>query len=273
LAEAQGGRGMAGATYGVAQSMAAEASRQAEQARKALGGLQPGATAMDRAKLEAAAEAAAKAEQTATERMIGANQERLAQEERIRDVRLQSADESIAKTQEEIAMRQSLIDREKQRLMSAQERIAGMNEGEKAQYAELIQRARAGGELTSEEFRQLKTVGLEETDRLSREYAEKMSRGFLQQTGMGKEEADRISRLEKEKKAMEVTLKDQRDLRVNIERDDNALVQRIAEQIQKQMEERDRKLEQTLAQELEKAKNQNARAAAARQTSVRTSST
>lgn len=251
-------RDKAGAAYNRAGTMADDAHRAAEEMRSRVGTLAATgkidgrtANADDATKLRSQAEAAYQREQEAMARLTQTNQERLAAEERIRDVRISAADEAIGKTREEISLREGLIEKERQRLMSAQERIASMSEGEKSEYKRVLDKARSGQDLTAEEFRQIGNVNTEETERLRREYADRMSKAFMDSTGLGKDEQQRIDRLRKEQEALQVRLKDDREMRVNIERDDGAMAQRISDEIVRQMGDRDRRLIEAIERNVE----------------------
>lgn len=215
--------------------------REREDAEKKLTGDVGGPVQAD--ELRGKASAARQAEAALQQQLLSVTGQRLQQEQQISEIRKSAADQSIQSTRDEIQLRQQLVEADKQRLMSAEERIAGMNEQQQAALAKTIQKARSGQTLTAEEFGQIGSLsGLSEIDSLRRKQAEERARAFMAQTGVGKEERDRMRVNEEAQKQLEIRLKDQRELRVNIERDDNALIEGIVSRVAEETERRDKAL-------------------------------
>ncbi|MCL4191289.1 MAG: hypothetical protein KJZ87_06055 [Thermoguttaceae bacterium] len=239
-AAAEAGLTGARGAFGVESAAFRDAQQRAQAERERMATLQGTnkidgriATGADRARLEEAIAATSKAEQDAMARLASANEQRIQQEERIAGIRQASAEAAIQSTQEEIALRESLIEKDRQRLMSAAERIASMTKAEQEQYGQLIQKARGGGELSAEEFRKLGTVSTEETEKLRRDYAEKMSAGFFQQFGVGDIERRRMQDNEKLQQELRVRLEDQRKLSVDVQIDSERIVREVSEEASK----------------------------------------
>lgn len=239
-AAAEAGLTGARGAFGVESAAFRDAQQRAQAERERMATLQGTnkidgriATGADRARLEEAIAATSKAEEDAMARLAAANENRIRQEEQIAGIRQAVAEQAIQSTQEEIALRESLIEKDRQRLMSAAERIASMTKAEQEQYGQLIQKARGGGELSAEEFRKLGTVSTEETEKLRREYAERNSADFIQRFGIGDIERRRMADNEKLRQDLEVTLKDQRKLSVDVQIDSEKIVREVSDEAAK----------------------------------------
>jgi len=254
-AAAQAGLDTARGQYGVESQSFTAAQEEARRAREQLAELQAGKgvtgqSAADRARLEETVAATAKAEEEAMSRLTAANDQRIRQEEQIAGIRQAAAENAIQKTQEEIALRDTLIEKDRQRLMTAAERIASMTKAEQEQYGQLIQKARGGGELSAEEFRRLGTVSTEETEKLRRDYAERMSAGFFQQFGVGDIERQRMERMQRERNELEVRLKDERKIAVDVQIDSERIVREAETEIRKLLDAYHQQIETMLNERL-----------------------
>lgn len=199
-------------------------------AREALSGaMSRGGSLIEVERLRAVVEETAKAEEDAASRLAAANEQRIQQEERIAGIRQQSAEIAIQKTQEEMALREEMIERDRQRLMTAAERIAGMTGAEQEQYGQLLQKARAGGELTAEEYRKLGTVDLEETRKLREQYTQRMAAGFFETYGIGEIERNRMAENKRLEEELQVRLKDERKIAVDVQLDGERIVREVTE--------------------------------------------
>lgn len=221
-------------------------------------------------RLQSAREAAAEAGQ----REIAAAQERLQVEQEITAEKIRAADESIARTEQEISLREQWIENERQRLMSAEERFGQLTTAEQQQVIGIAQRAEAGDKnLTVEEMQKLQRVGTREAKQLASDFFRQRAEagGFSERFG-GKERAN-IEEWAGEKSQLEVRLKDQREFKVSLERDDAKLADQLASQVEDILETRDAELEQRFSDVLERRLNgmnrQRAEAAQARRAVIR----
>lgn len=166
-------------------------------------------------------------------------QERLEGEKAISAERLRAADEAISKTQDELTMRQEFIKAERERLMSAQERFGQMTPEQQQRLIGLKRRADAGEELSMPDMQELErgigTRGVSEmagaayrTNALRHGWAE-----------IAEPEERRLALDETVAQQLEVKLKDQRELRVTMERDDDKLAEKLAARIRDERDKRD----------------------------------
>jgi hypothetical protein len=238
------------AAQGRAGLMAEESRRRLEAAQ---GRMSEAATPEGRAAAEGELSAAMRLSLEAEQRLMQATQDRKTQEESIANVRRQSADENIARTRDEISLRQGLIDQERQRMMSAAERVASMNPAQQAELARVWEKVQTRPEAaTSEDFNTLGGLaGLRPVDEMRRSLAERMTQPFFDRTGLLKQSQDTVSRLQKEIDRMNVTVKDQRELRVNVERDDSDAIDRAAATILEQFRRYDQNFEESLTRKLQ----------------------
>lgn len=251
------GRGLRGSDFD--QARAAELAEMnkgvAEQARSRLAGLE-GKQATDAsgvAELDAQIAEARKEAAAASQAEIQSVKERLSVEERISKEKIAAADEAISKAEQEIKLREDAIQREQERLMSAQEKFALMSPEERQRTKELMQRAEAGEQLSAEEYDFLGKLGTGRLNDLRRQgLLDIAEREGFNEGGFGRDEQQRISEEEAAKKAAEITLKDQRELKVSIERDTDALVQTLSDEISRLMKERDEDLKASVIREVER---------------------
>jgi hypothetical protein len=250
--EAREGRDTAYASHALAGRQAEETRQSLAVAQRNLSAGGASTSLEARAGLESQVEKAKREAEAADARRVQTAWEVLSQEERIKQVRISAADESISKTQQEINLRQKLIDQDRGRLMTAKDRIANMGEGEQAEFGRVLLKARHDiRTLTSEEHRLLSSVDTEETANLRRGSAEFRSRAFFERYGFGREENERIARNEEASKNLVATLKDDRELRQTVERDDNEVVRKVGERFREIINERDRLLLDKIQRELE----------------------
>jgi hypothetical protein len=207
--------------------------------------------AEERARIEGEIAAAQRESVAAQNRLLEETQNRLRTEQEISRVRIQAAERGVQFTKDEIALREQLIEREQGRVRSAQERLAGMSEAEFAEFRRQVEEIRrqqaAGGELTSDQFKFAQGLrDYSEFDDITRRAAETTGERRRQQLGLAETEAENAARLRGEKKdleqKLEVQLRDERELRLTVERDDSGLARRLAEEAATIMQERDRTL-------------------------------
>jgi len=185
----------------------------------------------------------------AENRAVALAQQRLTAEQEISRERISTVDKSIAGAQQELAIRQAAVDAEKTRLMSAQERLAGMTDEQQAEFAEKVKGVRsaveAGGTLTAEQFQFAQQwSGLREFEGIKEVQAEKRAGGLMAGLGLGKEEQSRMAQAQaglvgdpkgeffgKASTAIEATIKQQQDVRVKMEADEEAIVRKITEEV------------------------------------------
>jgi|GEM_PF-6174715 len=203
-----------------------------------------------RAELAKAQEDAVKA----SDRLAESAKERLRAEQEMAKVRIDAADKALKKSQEELDARKEGIKEEQNRLKSAEERFGAMTRGEQREMIRIQKKADEGGTLSVEEAKRLEGLGTRRTEAIaSSTYRSRAdAAGFGKY--FGKEERAEIGKLQKEAKALEIQIRDQRQLKVTIERDDAALARALGEMVRREMEIRDRILEQMVAAELKKTK-------------------
>lgn len=210
-----------------------------------------GAGAQERVRIEEQIKAAQEQQVAAQQKMAEASRERLAVEQEVGRVRLEAAERGIQFTKDEIALREQLIEREKGKVRSAQERLAGMNDEEFARFQQQIKDIRGkqatGEELTAEEFKFAQGLrDYKEFDDITRRAAETTGERRRAALGLGATEVANVDRLGEEKKNLQeqlnVQLKDERELRVNIQRDDDKLARQVAREIAQTLADRDKQL-------------------------------
>jgi len=224
------------------------------------------------------------------------DKEHLRTEQEAARIKQQVIGESIRGAQQELSIRKQMIDQAKEQLQTAQQRFGELSPEEQGQRLNLVKRLQeadakdaeaakvesgAGdlddGEmspaerrreaqrlrdeanavrqsLTVDELREARDLGVGSvTTSVNNELEQ---RGGRLREVTGRDERD-VERLEETKQALEVQLKDDRELSVQIERDDNALVESIVPRIVAEMEARDKELEKRIADEV-KARMQQA---------------
>jgi hypothetical protein len=197
----------------------------------------------DAARIQAELEVARKQQADAIQREADATGKRLQTERQISQEKLAAVNASIQGAEQEIALRKQAIQTERERLQGAKERFGAMDPLEQQRVAGLLQQARAGQTLSEEDLQTLQGLGLRETDRIAGEQRRKKAeQGGWTGLNLGMEEKQRIAEEKQAVGALEVKLKDQRELKVNIARDDRKLASDLAEQIAKMLNERDKLL-------------------------------
>jgi hypothetical protein len=240
------------------RSAVEDAKRRVTSAEEATRNKPP--SVVEAAKIDEELSAAQQALAEAEERAVQSAQERLRTEQQVTAEKMAGADRLIKSAQDELSLRQQLIDQEKERFMSVKERIAMMSDEEQAQFMDqvnTIRQKRARGEtLSAEETRFAQQWrGVKELDETFGESVEARSRGVVGALGFddqSQEEIDKINRGEfgdkdrefhgKATSAIEATIKDQREMKVTLERDDDKLARDIAEEVRRLEEERDQRL-------------------------------
>lgn len=240
------------------RSAVEEAKRRVTSAEEATRNKPP--SVVEAAKIDEELSAAQQALAEAEQRAVQSAQERLRTEQQVTAEKMAGADRLIKSAQDELSLRQQLIDQEKERFMSVKERIAMMGDEEQAQFMDqvnTIRQKRARGEtLSAEETRFAQQWrGVKELDKTFGESVEERSRGVVGALGFddqSQEEIDKINRGEfgdkdrefhgKATSAIEATIKDQREMKVTLERDDDKLARDIAEEVRRLEEERDQRL-------------------------------
>jgi len=164
-------------------------------------------------------------------RSAAAAENRLNIEKRIADERIRAADESIAKTQQELNLRQNQIEAERQRLMTAEERFGQLGGEEQERLINLMRRAQNREELSVEDWQAVRGVG-------TRRATEMANRAFRERTAgtefgqfYGLEERERMRNLREQKQELEVRLKGEQEIKVQIEQDSETLAKRLTAEI------------------------------------------
>jgi len=136
-------------------------------------------------------------------------------------------------------------------MKSAEERFGEMSRFEQDRLKRLMKKADSGAELTVKEAQDLRAFGSRAAkDAASESLRAKGRRAGIAGSGLLRGEEAEIKRNEAEQKAQELIIKDQRDLKVTIERDDDALAAKLGAEIRKEMEYRDNILIQKVRDEM-----------------------
>ncbi len=213
----------------------------------------------------AAVEVARQRAVEASDRLREATDERLRAEHEIAEERIRAADEAISKAERERDVRLDAIKTEQTALRSAEERFGAMSTAEQQSLIRIQKKAAAGGDLSVAEAKRLESLGTRGGERIASDLYRRRAdaAGFSQY--FGAEERQEIGRLKKEAAALEVNIKDQRELKVTIQRDDQALAQRLVAAVDREMQVRDRLLEEMVSEKLQQSERRIAQTAAVRE--------
>ena len=171
----------------------------------------------------------------ANEQLATATRSRLDAERAIATIRIRAADESIRRTQDEIAMRKSAIERERDQYRTAEERFGLLSEGEQNQVLSLKKRFDQGQDVGVGGMKQLAQYGtIDEQEALGKYARDRTARtGFKAEFGKEEpgrimQEQARIKQMQKEMAGMEVKVDVGRDYRVKLETNIDATVERLS---------------------------------------------
>lgn len=180
------------------------------------------------------------AQQEAAEYAAKLAQQRLDTEREIIGERRTMLKEEIRGEQEKLKATQTKIKAEKDALLSAQERFGQMNERDQQRVLAIGRKAKENPDaLTRQERAELRNVGLDSTREIASrgDVAAAERAGFS--TVFGGEERSRIDALQKQERQLEISVKDKRELVVQIDREEDELARRAAEAIAAELNERD----------------------------------
>jgi hypothetical protein len=174
----------------------------------------------------------------ATERETAATRNRLQVEQQISQEKIRAAETSVAKAKEEVQYHQQIADAARGRLQSGQERFGQMNPVEQKRAIDLMEQARTKGTagMHPEQLAFLRGIGGDAEETVKAEY---MKRGEAFQEHFGTRDRGLLAQSQAAKQKAEIALKDQRELKVNVERDDESIATRLAEEISMTLKERD----------------------------------
>ena len=196
----------------------------------------PAANPADRAQVEGDLKIAQQEAVAASDRMQKAAQDRLGIEEQIAAAKIDAADKAIDKAQKELDLRKDAIKAEEDRLKSAEERFGQMSQREQAELIRIKKKADSGQDLRIDEAQKLDSLGTRGGRKTASDLYRKRAKAAGFDANFGGGEKKEISRLQKEAEALTVKIKDQREFKVKIETDVDAVSTRLAEQIRKEME-------------------------------------
>jgi hypothetical protein len=233
-----------------------DSQRQLDQARQGLATARENHDVVGVRENEARVEVARQAAIAASDRMVSATQERLSIEKKVAQTRLDAADRAIQKARQELDARKEAIKTEQQRLMSAKERFGQMSRGEQRELIRIKQRADSGARLSVADAQKLQGLGTRDTERIAKqEFSRRGDEGgFGQHFGGG--ERQEINRLKREAEKLTVEIRDKRELRVTVLRDDSALAARLRQTIAHEMEVRDERLIELIEQGNQRTKSE-----------------
>ncbi len=225
-----------------------DSQKQLDQARQSLSTARQNNDMVGSMEAQAQVEQARQAAIAASDRLTSATRDRLDVEKRIGQARLDAADKAIQKAKQELDARKEAIKTEQQRFMSAKERFGQMSRGEQRELIRIKQRADSGARLSVQDAQKLQGLGTRDTEKIaSSEFRQRAKEGgFSDFFGAG--ERQEVNRLKKEAEKLSVEIKDQRELKVTIVRDDNALVARLRKTIEHEMAIRDDRLVELIEQ-------------------------
>lgn len=188
-------------------------------------------------------------------REVDFRKELLSQEKEIAREKIRAADEALRKTQQEIDLRQGIIDREQSRLLSAKERFGQLLPHEQARLARAKTRADAGAALSREESSALRGVGT--GGALDAARSSDLSRADRSNfdSFFGEQERRNIATAQSQKSRLEIELRDTRDLKVKIEDNFDQTAELIASTITQRVAELNGALLQEVEAKLEKQKS------------------
>jgi len=249
---------LASGTHDMDRSALESAKRRLTSAEEAARNRPPNAVAG--AKIEEEVTAAQQNLTAKENQAIQSAQERLRIEHQVTAEKIAGADKLIASAQEELSLRQQLIKQERDRFLSVKERIAAMTDPEQAAFVGQVQGIRekkARGEtLTADEYRFTQQWGgLREFEDIKQEQTERRAGGIAARLGFGQRVEEDVSKIQrgefgdqsrdfygKATQAVEMKLKDQRELKVTLERDDDQLARTLADEVYRLETERDERL-------------------------------
>lgn len=183
----------------------------------------------------------------ANERSTSAAKDRLAVESAIATTRIRAADESIQRTQDEIAMRKSAIEQERDALRTSKERFGLLDEGQQKQIISLKKRFDAGQDIGIAGMKRLGQIGtIDEQEALGR-YAIKRADEAGFDPAFAQEEEGRIRQQQKEMGALEVNVANQREYRLKVETNADKVAERLLPQVEQVMRDHDEQVDEKVA--------------------------
>jgi len=201
-----------------------------------------------------------KRQQQAVERLLSLNQrmttlasDRLSLEKEASQVKRDAATKAINAAKSERDIVRDRLKAEKDRLLSAKERFGQLSAEEQQETLRVFRKQKAGGigSLTREERRTLAGVGTQETEQAARagdiRAAERA--GFAEMEGAGRR---RIAGMEREERKLDVAIRDQREIQVNLERDEDRIAKQVAEIVAARLKEREALLERKIQLEFDR---------------------
>ena len=168
------------------------------------------------------------------EKQAAATQSRLEAERAIGAERLRAADQAIKRTEDEIALRKSMIEWERDQYRSAEERFGLLDQREQRKILALKRRQQAGEEMSIRELQILAPFSEADKEKLSAAARENARAMGFEQTHRAESE-ERVSRTRRVVDDLEVRLKDRRDVRVTVEQNTDLIVDQITALINEEM--------------------------------------
>ena len=168
------------------------------------------------------------------EKQAAATQSRLEAERAIGAERLRAADQAIKRTEDEIALRKSMIEWERDQYRSAEERFGLLDQREQRKILALKRRQQAGEEMSIRELQILAPFSEADKEKLSAAARENARAMGFEQTHRAESE-ERVRRTRRVVDDLEVRLKDQRDVRVTVEQKTDLIVDQITALINEEM--------------------------------------
>ena len=148
--------------------------------------------------------------------------------------RLRVADQAIKRTEDEIALRKSMLEREQDAYRSAEERFGLLDQREQRKILALKRRQQAGEEMSIRELQILAPFSEADKEKLSAAARENARAMGFEQTHRAESE-ERVSRTRRVVDDLEVRLKDRRDVRVTVEQKTDLIVDQITALINEEM--------------------------------------
>ncbi len=174
-------------------------------------------------------------------------QDRLTAHKELFAKRKEAADFSIDKAKEELEIVKTRVETAKQRLQSAAARFGQMSRADQRNLLRIGEKAKRDPEsLTRAERAKLASAGTERAQRTAEagDVAAAKEAGFFGTFGGG--ERRDIQQGERQRKALEIGIRDQRNIKIEVDRQEDRLAQQVADEVNRLLDEREDILAQNI---------------------------
>lgn len=220
-------RAIATASQDQAQQSVLELTRQREQAEARLERERQAGGGVPAIQAQTALDEITKSLAAATEQSAIATDKRLQTERAISAERIRGADEAMKRTQDEIDVRKSMIEAERDAYRTAEERFGLLPEAQQQQILSLKDRFDAKEDIGVKGMQLLAQYGTVNEQEALGAYARKRPKGTRFEKTFGQEEPQRIAAEQRKIAPLEVKVQANRDYRVQLEVNTDEVVDRL----------------------------------------------